>query len=180
MIKNIIAGTIFLALALTGCGNQDKKADVKPVEGSSQKNTLSQESPVNITGITVRNDRKTGADVKKEEIPLLNISQVFQQAEKLNGKQIRLIVFDGIRSGDSTERIPPLMTRSDGYVHDEHGTLVLRIGWQYSNRYNEMARENPDAVLVDDNIRIEKGRWEITPYVYYKNGMIMLSLKEMR
>ncbi|MCK9474433.1 MAG: hypothetical protein M0R46_00805 [Candidatus Muirbacterium halophilum] len=177
MLKFLSTVSLCLVFAITGCGKSDKintkNTDVKekPVEAKS----------INITPIKVRNDRKTGGDMQNNsKYPVLNISQVFQQAKELNGKRVKLIVYQGIRSGDSTDNIPPLMTRSDGYVHDENGTLMLRMGWQYSNTYNEMIKENPDAVYNEEYIKIDKGRWEITPIVFYKNGSILLSLKDFR
>jgi hypothetical protein len=116
----------------------------------------------------------------KPAFELLTIKDVKTNPKKYNGKRVKLVVKAGINSKDNSENLVPLLTRSDCYVHDKTGTLMLSFGWQYKNSYNEQKRVNKDYIFNEDHITIQNNEWIIEPIVYEKKGKCILSLKEMK
>ncbi|PLX16933.1 MAG: hypothetical protein C0601_08845 [Candidatus Muiribacterium halophilum] len=115
---------------------------------------------------------------KENKNNLITISQIRKDAASFDSKQVYMEVIEGIRPGDAEKGLEQLSTRSDCYVHDATGTMVLRNGWQFKNAYMQGVKADKDYVFIDDNIKIEKGRWYINPFVYSRYSKTILSLRK--
>ena len=117
-------------------------------------------------------------NAKDMEGKLVTIAQIREEAASFDSKQVYMVVSEGIRPGDSDKGLEQLSTRSDCYVHDDTGTMVLRNGWQYKNAYMQGLKSKKGFVFIDENIKIEKGIWYINPFVYSRYSKTILSLRK--
>jgi hypothetical protein len=115
---------------------------------------------------------------KDEKNGIVKIADILKNPKKYEGKRVNLVVYSGIRDKDDASKITPLITRSDCYVHDDTGTLLLYKGWILENGYEQMLKQDKNAIFRSDYVTIKNGVWYIKPIVYIYNGNIVLSLEE--
>lgn len=66
------------------------------------------------------------------KVPLVTVAQLVSAPDRYRGAQVGLVLALGQRDGDP---VAPLITRSDIYLHDDTGSVLLVGGWQEWNRW---------------------------------------------
>lgn len=76
------------------------------------------------------------------------------------GRTVGLVLQHGFRLPN--DPVAPLITRSDDYLHDQSGTIVLVSGWQAWMRWQEQGSYSSPWLTIDRG-----GTWRLRAQVCY-------------
>jgi len=104
----------------------------------------------------------TGCGAPPEKSP--KVSTIAANLDRYAGRQVILTLRYGERPGAS-DVVPPLFTRSDAYLYDETGTILVTGAWQAHSRWAQ------DGTYQSASIKITAGGvWTITGRVQAAPG----------
>lgn len=95
------------------------------------------------------------------------VGDLVRNLSRYSGRQVTMVLEYGQRPG-AADTVPPLFTRSDAYLHDATGTILVTGAWQAWNRWKS------DGVFESDSIRITAGGvWTVTGRVRVAPGNLL-------
>ncbi|MDP2871344.1 MAG: hypothetical protein Q8P31_02255 [Bacillota bacterium] len=91
------------------------------------------------------------------------VSDLIRNLGRYSGRQVTMVLEHGPRPG-ADDAVPPPFTRSDDYLHDATGTILVTGAWQAWNRWtSEGAYQSASIKITASGVWTVTGRVRVAP-----------------
>lgn len=91
------------------------------------------------------------------------VNDLIGNLDRYSGRQVTMVLEHGPRPG-SDDEVPPLFSRSDDYLHDATGTILVTGAWQAWNRWtSDGAYQSASIKITSAGIWTVTGRVRVAP-----------------